>query len=48
MPGYAVVRQQRDLNLTRGANNIRFSDVAADIDPTTVMFESLTDPPAPR
>ncbi|HYK15235.1 MAG TPA: hypothetical protein VEW70_14730, partial [Burkholderiales bacterium] len=43
IPGYAVVRQQRDLNLTRGPNNVRFSDVAAFIDPTTVMFESLTD-----
>lgn len=44
IPGYAVVRQQRDLNLNRGRNNVRFSDVAAYIDPTTVMFESLTDP----
>jgi hypothetical protein len=44
IPGYAVVRQQRDLNLIRGANNVRFSDVAAYIDPTTVMFESMTDP----
>jgi len=44
IPGYAVVRQQRDLNLARGPNNVRFSDVAAFIDPTTVMFESLTDP----
>ena len=44
IPGYAVVRQQRDINLTRGRNSVRFSDVAAHIDPTTVMFESLTDP----
>ena len=44
IPGYAVVRQQRDITLNRGRNNIRFSDVAAYIDPTTVMFESLTDP----
>ncbi|MDO8595223.1 MAG: hypothetical protein Q7R45_01230 [Sulfuricaulis sp.] len=44
IPGYAVVRQQRDIDLTRGRNNVRFSDVAAYIDPTTVMFESLTDP----
>ncbi len=44
IPGYAVVRQQRDINLVRGRNNVRFSDVAALIDPTTVMFESLTDP----
>jgi hypothetical protein len=44
IPGYAVVRQQRDINLTRGRNTVRFTDVAAYIDPTTVMFESLTDP----
>jgi hypothetical protein len=43
IPGYAVVRQQRDINLTRGRNSVRFSDVAAYIDPTTVVFESLTD-----
>jgi len=41
--GYAVVRQQRDIALTRGRNNVRFTDVAALIDPTTVLFESLTD-----
>lgn len=44
IPGYAVVRQQRDIALNRGSNSVRFSDVAAYIDPTTVMFESLTDP----
>ena len=43
VPGYAVVRQQRDIALTRGRNNVRFTDVAALIDPTTVLFESLTD-----
>lgn len=44
VPGYAVVRHERDLDLTRGRNTVRFSDVAALIDPTTVAFESLTDP----
>jgi hypothetical protein len=44
VPGYAVVRQQREINFNRGRNTVRFSDVAALIDPTTVMFESLTDP----
>src|SRR5688572_4872999 len=44
VPGYAVVRQQRRIDLTRGRNTVRFADVAAFIDPTTVMFESLTDP----
>ncbi len=48
IPGYAVVRQQREINFTRGSNNVRFSDVAAYIDPTTVMFESLTDPAGTR
>ena len=44
VPGYAVVRHERDLALNRGRNTVRFSDVAAQIDPTTVGFESLTDP----
>lgn len=44
VPGYAVVRHERDLALDRGRNTVRFSDVAAQIDPTTVGFESLTDP----
>jgi len=42
--GYAVIRQHKDIELARGRNSVRFSDVAAYIDPTTVMFESLTDP----
>lgn len=44
VPGYAVVRQERDIDVTRGRNDIRFTDVAALIDPTTVVFESLSDP----
>jgi hypothetical protein len=44
VPGYAVVRHERDLVLDSGRNSVRFSDVAAQIDPTTVGFESLTDP----
>jgi hypothetical protein len=43
VPGYAVVRQERDLDFTKGRNAVRFTDVAALIDPTTVVFESLTD-----
>jgi len=43
VPGYAVVRHERDLQLVRGRNTVRFVDVAALIDPTTVSFESLTD-----
>lgn len=48
IPGYAVVRQQRELALQRGRNSVRFNDVAALIDPTTVRFESLTDPASTR
>lgn len=44
VPGYAVVRQQRELTLNRGRNTVRFTDVAGLIDPTTVSFQSLTDP----
>ncbi len=44
VPGYAMVRHERDLALNRGRNTVRFTDVAALIDPTTVSFESLTDP----
>ncbi len=43
IPGYAVVRHERELPLVRGRNTVRFTDVAALIDPTTVTFESLTD-----
>jgi hypothetical protein len=43
VPGYALVRQSRDFTLNRGRNTIRLTDVAANIDPTTVSFESLTD-----
>lgn len=48
IPGYAMVRQQRELKLAAGRNGLRFSDVAALIDPTTVRFESLTDPAGTR
>ena len=42
--GYAVVRQQREIDLPAKNNIIKFSDVAEFIDPTTVQFKSLTDP----
>ena len=44
IPGYAIIKQQRDLDIKAGISNISFSGVAALLDPTTVMFESLTDP----
>jgi hypothetical protein len=44
VPGYAIVRHERQVNLAAGRSNVRFADVAALIDPTTVQFSSLTDP----
>ncbi len=44
LPGYAVVKQDRLVKLDKGRNMLAFDDVAALIEPTTVMFESLTDP----
>jgi hypothetical protein len=44
IPGYAVVRHERPVSLTAGRSDVRFVDVAALIDPTTVQFTSLTDP----
>lgn len=44
LPGYAVVKQERPVRLGAGRSVVRFADVAAYIDPTTVAFESLTDP----
>jgi hypothetical protein len=48
VPGYAMIRQERALDLTRGVNRLNFRDVAAYIDPTTVAFESRTAPDATR
>jgi len=48
IPGYAVVKQERDLALQEGRADVRFVDVAALIEPTTVRFESLTDPDGTR
>ena len=42
--GTALVRDQREFDFSRGFNEIAFSDVAASIDPTSVLFKSLTDP----
>jgi hypothetical protein len=44
LPGFALVRVDRDLELVRGRGKLQFTDVAALIDPTTVQFRSLTDP----
>ncbi|MBN8426513.1 MAG: DUF4139 domain-containing protein [Xanthomonadales bacterium] len=48
LPGYALVRDRREMSLPQGAGEVRFSDVAKRIDPTTVSFASLTDPSGTR
>ncbi len=40
----ALVKETRDLALARGTNELRFMDVASQIDPKTVHLVSLTDP----
>ena len=40
----ALVRDTRPFDLEQGVNEVRFSDVASQIDPTSVHFRSLTDP----
>ena len=44
VPGYAIVKEVRDLDLEKGTNVLRFTDVAEFIDPTTVSFLDLTSP----
>jgi hypothetical protein len=46
LPGYGVVRENRAIDLQKGETDVRFTDVATGIDPTTVSFESL-DPKLP-
>jgi hypothetical protein len=46
LPGYGVVRENRAIDLQKGQTEVRFTDVASGIDPTTVSFESL-DPKIP-
>jgi hypothetical protein len=44
VPGYALVRDDREVKIKQGRSQLSFTDVAALIDPTTVTFTSLTDP----
>jgi hypothetical protein len=44
----ALVKDKRTLQLKSGTNEVRFSDVASQIDPTSVQFSSLTDPNGTR
>ncbi len=48
VPGYALIRQERKVILDKSRSVVRFTDVAALIDPTTVSFTSLTDPEGTR
>jgi hypothetical protein len=48
VPGYALVREEREFELAAGRNLLRVTDVPALIDPTTVAFASLTDPKSTR
>lgn len=45
---FALVKDKRSLTLEKGTNTISFTDVAAQIDPTSVLFHSLTDPEGTR
>jgi len=42
--GSALVRDQRQFEFARGINEVAFTDVASQMDPTSVLFKSLTDP----
>ena len=42
--GTALVIDRRTFELKQGLNEIQFTDVAAQIDPTSVNFKSVTDP----
>ncbi|NUN52132.1 MAG: DUF4139 domain-containing protein [Planctomycetaceae bacterium] len=44
IPGFSIVKVRRNLRLEAGINAVRFEDVAAGIDGSTVLFRSLTDP----
>jgi len=46
LPGYGIVRENREISLDAGENTVRFTDVATGIDPTTVGFLDLTNPQA--
>ncbi len=46
VPGFGVVKELRRIRLEAGVNELRFTDVAEFIDPTTVSFTDLTAPQA--
>ncbi|MFN8367209.1 MAG: DUF4139 domain-containing protein [Candidatus Kapaibacterium sp.] len=42
--GFGLVREQRMMNLKSGMNDVRFEDVASQIDPTSISFKSMSFP----
>src|SRR5262245_16141623 len=44
VPGFGVVKESRKVSLKEGVTDLRFTDVAQFIDPTTVSFTDLTNP----
>ncbi len=46
--GTALVQDRRTYTLSSGVNLLNFTDVASGIDPTSVQFNSLTDPTGTR
>ena len=44
VPGFALVRQDRDVQVALGRSSLRFTDVAGLIDPTTVTFSVPANP----
>lgn len=42
VPGFGLVRETRETSISKGLSELRFTDVAAFIDPTTVGFKDLT------
>src|ERR1051325_9767694 len=40
----ALVRDVRNIQLSRGTNDLHFMDIAATVNPATVHFRSLTEP----
>ncbi len=44
--GFGIVRQQRSLQLQEGLSVLRFEDVAARIDPTSISIKSISHPDA--
>ena len=42
--GFALVKDTRNITLVKGVNSLEIEDVAAKIDPTSILFKSLTAP----